>query len=448
MATAVSAALDQRALTDLLAGCARRHGVPGAQLAVHHDGRTVVAEFGEAEFGTGAPVTADTAFPVGSITKAVTAAVVLALVADGDLELDEPVGSHVPGLLVPVAGVSIRQLLSHTGGLPCSPAPEQVAGFSAQRYVRHAARPERMVLPSGSGFSYSNVGYVLLGEVISTVTGMSWGDAVTAVLLRPLGVATDLIGVPGAAASGRRIAAGHSRHPRTGRIRPVRQCLIPAEAAAGALALSAADLVAFGRLHVDGGNPAVLPAEQAALMRDVVPGAVPFGLARGWGLGLAAFGAAPYDWFGHDGNADGTDCHLRIEPACGRVVALTANIGAGSPLWEEVSAQLRSRGVPLEDGLPRSEVWPVATTDCVGTYRNGDLTYQVAPGGPFGLRFSVEGESAEPLVLGADLTFYLRDESSDRWTVGGRFVRDECDGSVNAVQVGGRLGRRCFEALV
>ena len=439
-------ALDQEALAGILADCARRHRVPGAQLAIHRNGRTVAAGYGEAEYGTGRAVTADTAFPVGSITKAVTAAVVLALAADGDLELDDPAGSHVPGLPAATAGITVRQLLSHTGGLPSGPSPEQVAGLSAQRYVRHAARPEMLVLPPGAGFSYSNLGYVLLGEVITAVTGMSWADAVTAVLLRPLGVPTDLAGDLGTG-SGRGIASGHSHHSRTGRIRPVRQCLIPAEAAAGALAMSAADLVRFGLLHVGDGDPAILPAEYAARMRQVVPGAVPFGLAHGWGLGLAAFGAAPYRWFGHDGNADGTDCHLRIDPDAGCVVALTANVGAGSGLWAEVTAELRERGVPLDDGLPQADAWPVTPADCVGAYRNGDLTYRIEPGGSFGLCFSVDGEPAEPLVLDADLTFYLCDESSGRWTVGGRFVRDQRDGPVNAVQVGGRLGRRFSAAF-
>ncbi|MEU4626552.1 serine hydrolase domain-containing protein [Actinoplanes sp. NPDC023801] len=447
MTMTVSAALDEATLAGVLEDCARRHRVPGAQLAVHQAGRTVAVEYGEAEHGSGRAVTADTAFPVGSITKAVTATVVLALAADGDLGLDDPVASHVPGLAAETSGITVRHLLSHTGGLPAGPASEEVTGLSPQRYVRHAARPETLVLRPGTGFSYSNLGYVLLGEVITTVTGMSWAEAVTTMLLRPLGIPADLVGVPGFAGSGRPFAAGHSRHPRTGRIRPVEQCLAAAEVAAGGLALSAVDLVKLGLLHIGGGDPAVLPAEYAAQMRRVVPGAVPFGLAHGWGLGLAVFGTVPHEWFGHAGNADGTDCHLRISPAEGRVVALTTNVGAGSGMWPEVSAELRDRGVPLDDGLPHGDAWPVTAADCVGVYRNGDLTYEITSGGPFGLCFSVDGEPAEPLLLGADRTFYLCDESSGRWTVGGRFVRDRRQGPVNAVQVGGRLGSRCVEAF-
>ena len=438
-------AIDRAALTRILSDLAQRHGVPGAQLAVHAAGETVAVEVGELTYGSGRPMTAAAVFPIGSVTKAVTATAVMALVADGDLELDEPASRHVPGLIGPAAAVTIRQALSHTGGLPCSPAPEQVSGMSAARYLAHACRPAAMVLPPGTAFSYSNVGYVLLGEVMAGVTGMSWADAVDAIVLRPLGVRAELIGGPVADGSGRPVADGHSVHPRTGRVRPVRQSPVAAEAAAGALALGAADLVALGRLHIGGGVPPVLPPADAARMRALVPGAVPFGLACGWGLGLAVFGSPATYWAGHDGNADGTTCCLRIDAEGGRIVALTAGVGPGSgaELWGDVVAELGRRGIPLEDTRPR----PAMAAECVGTYRNGDLTYQVTAGGPLGLQLSVDGEPAENVIVGVGLTFYLEDRDSGRWTMAGRFVRDR-DHAVNSIQIGGRLGRRCIEALV
>jgi len=444
---ALRSALDERAAARILATCARRHHVPGAQLAVHQDGETLAVTFGEDEYGTARPVTPDTAFPVGSITKAVTATTVLALVADGDLELDEPVGDTVPELTGAAARITVRQALSHTGGLPCGPAAEDAAGLSVPRYLERACRPEMMVLPSGTAFSYSNVGYVLLGRLISVVTGMSWDDAVSSIVLEPLGVTPARIGAGGAR---RATAIGHSANARTGRVRPVRQSLPEAESAAGALALSATDLVALGRLHVDDGVPGVLPPRYAARMREVVPGAVPFGLARGWGLGLAAFGAAPDEWFGHDGNADGTGCFWRVDPDGARVVALTCNAGSGHAMWADVTAELRAAGIPVDDAFPVADVsFPgIAAPQCAGTYLNGDLEYRVVTGGPFGLRLGIDGETPENIVVRADLTFHLEDASSGGWTLGGRFVRDHRTGMVNGIQVGGRLGGRRIEALV
>jgi CubicO group peptidase (beta-lactamase class C family) len=445
--SALRTALDERAAAEILARCARRHLVPGAQLAVRQGGRTVTAEFGEAEHGGGPRITRDTAFPVGSITKSVTATTVLALVADGDLELDEPVGLTVPEVTGPAAEATVYQLLSHTAGLPCGPAAEAAAGLPVPRYLAGACRPELMVQPPGTGFSYSNVGYVLLGRMISVVTGMSWADAVTSIVLEPLGVTAGRLGAPGA---GRSVATGHSANVRTGRIRPVRQSLPEAEAAAGALALSAADLVALGRLHLDGGVPAVLPPALATRMRAAVPGAEPFGLARGWGLGLAAFGEFPHEWSGHDGNADGTGCFWRIDPDGARVVALTCNAGSGHAMWADLTAELRAAGIPLDDASSMSGVpfSGAVEPDCAGLYLNGDLEYRVIAGGPFGLRLSIDGEPAENIVVGTELTFYLQDGTTGNWTLGGRFVRDHRSSVVNGIQVGGRLGGRRIEALV
>ena len=77
---------------------ARKHRVPGAQLAVHHEGQTAAGEVGDLEFGTGRRVTRDAAFPVGSITKCFTATVAMILVADGDVDPGLPIGDYVPGL--------------------------------------------------------------------------------------------------------------------------------------------------------------------------------------------------------------------------------------------------------------------------------------------------------------------------------------------------------------
>ncbi len=452
---------DEGSMALLLAACARRHGVPGAQLAWYADGRTLTAEYGVVEHGTGRPVTADTAFPAGSVTKVATATAVLALAADDDVDLDEPVGRLVPGLPHPAADVTARQLLSHTAGLPCGPAAEEVAGLSVPAYLSRVCDPLHRVVVPGTGFSYSNAGYVLLGRLLSAITGMSWADMVTALVLDPLGVPADMIGLPGWAGSGRAVATGHSAHARTGRIRPVLQSLSPAEAAAGALALSASDLVALGRPHVDGGVPAVLPPRLAELMRTVVPGAVPFGLAQGWGLGLAAFGAGPHPWSGHDGNADGTAAYLRIDPAGSRIVALTCTAGSGYAMWTELSARLRAFGLPLgpTETSPKEETGLFAAGDhpgllpartaplCAGSYRNGDVEYLVTEAGPHGLQLGIDGEAPENIVVRADLSFLMEDAATGGWSLGGRFVRDHPGRVMNGIQVGGRLAGRRIAAF-
>lgn len=432
-----------RVCGDVFPALARRHGVPGAQLAVHQDGRTVAVEIGVLEHGSGRPVTAGSAFPVGSISKWVTATVAMALVADGDLELDAPVGECLPGLPEPAARVTLGQLLSHTAGWASDPAGADPAGASLRRYVLDHCRPPNVVAEPGTAFSYSNLGYALVGVLIETVSGMTWREATESVVLRPLGIQPGFVATTGAPASPRPAAVGHSVNRLVGRTRPVAEVLAPADVVAGGLALSAEDLVTLGLLHVGPGRPAVLPAADAGRMRRAAPGAVPFGLADGWGLGLATFGSGPA-WVGHDGNGTGTSSYVRIDPADGVVVALTTNSNTGAGLWVELCAELAAAGVPVPpprtwDAVAGSAAPPPAGA---GTYRNGDMEYVLAVAEDGRLHLSASGDEPTPVGCGPDLTFALRDPATGRHVLGGRFVRDPATGEIDALQIGGRLARR------
>ncbi|NBH05289.1 serine hydrolase domain-containing protein, partial [Amycolatopsis sp. SID8362] len=108
-------------LDAVLDRAARRHRVPGAQLAVLRDGERVVVQTGVEDQDRGTPMTEDSAVPSGSVTKVATATVVMVLVADDDLELDQPVGDAL-GVAGLDRGLTPRRLLSHTSGLPSDPA--------------------------------------------------------------------------------------------------------------------------------------------------------------------------------------------------------------------------------------------------------------------------------------------------------------------------------------
>src|SRR2546430_1986151 len=167
-------------LSETLCALAEKHQVPGAQFAIHRDGHTVAVAVGETEHGSGDPVRRDTAFPVGSITKAFTATVAMVLVADSDLSLDAPISEYLPSLGADrddrCRMITLRQLLSHTSGL--ATGPDTVTSPSIRRYVLDHCRRPSLVLPPRTAFSYSNIGYVLVGHLIEMVTGMSWWEAI------------------------------------------------------------------------------------------------------------------------------------------------------------------------------------------------------------------------------------------------------------------------------
>jgi CubicO group peptidase (beta-lactamase class C family) len=428
-----------------LSSLAAEHRVCGAQLAILHDDETVTMEVGELEYRGGRAVTRDAAFPIGSVSKSFTATLAMILVADGDVDVDAPVGEYLPELGDLGDLLTLRRLLSHTGGFASGPDSADLSSDSLRRYVADHCRVENLMFPPGTGFSYSNMGYVLTGRLIEVITGMSWSEAMTSIVLRPLGITPAFI-CP-AEPYARPMATGHSVNLALGRTQPVRQSLAPAEAPAGALAVSAVDLVALGRIHVPPGVPAVLPPSHAALMRRPVPGADPFGLADGWGLGLAVFHGDGTDWAGHDGNADGTSCYLRIDPEGGWVIALTTNTGTGIGLWQDLLVRLADAGVPLAAEEPRTTPAPPAAAppDRTGVYANGDAEYEVsATGGR--LLLAVDGTEFA-VSTGADgLTFTLLDRSSGRRLPGGRFRRDPDTGQVNGLMVNGRLARRRLDA--
>ena len=440
----VGAPLDPGWLAATLSALAGANQVPGAQLAVHCAGRTVAVEVGELEHGAGIPVTRDTAFPIGSISKAWTATLAMILVSDGDLELDAPLAEYLPALDDLGRALTLEQVLSHTSGLASSPETPELATLSLANYVREHCRVQDLILPPGTGFSYSSRNYVLVGHLIETITGMSWWEAMESILLRPLGIEATAVGATARARCGRPAATGHSVNTTLGRTRPVHQSLVPAEAPAGALAMSAVDLVALGLMHVGPSFPELLPAHYAAQMRRGVPGADPFGLADGWGAGLAVFRDEDREWAGHDGNANGTACYLRIDPAGGRVVALTTNANTGSYLWEELRAELGKANLPL--GAPRcgpSRQAPVAPpAGCVGRYANSSTEYLVISGDDGGMYLANGDELLARLAFYDEEIFALQDLGSGRELHLGRFLRDPTTGQVDQLLIGGRLARR------
>jgi CubicO group peptidase (beta-lactamase class C family) len=428
----------RRELQHRLDTLARAHRVPGAQLVLDTGSEMVAVHTGTADVATGASFTAETAVPLGSLTKPWTAALVLLLADDGDVDLDDPVGDYLPGLRE-VPAVTVRQLLSHTSGLPTGPDSDTAARTTAAHYLSSVCTARDLLFAPGTGFSYSNAGYVAAGRLAETVTGMPWHEAVGALLLEPMGITPAFLGMT---ATGRPVAAGHALNTATGRARPVQQNLAPLEAPAGALSASAVDLSALGRALA--GQMLSLPSGVVKQMSHAEPATDAGALADGWGLGLALFQQGDRTWCGHDGNAQGTSCHLRVEPDSGVVVAFTGNAGAATALWRELAEDLaRIAGVRVPAAIaPANAGDPVALPDCVGTYANGGLQYRVALEPDGSPTLSVDGDLPLPLLCYADLSCDLVDPVTGRREPGGRFHRDPDTGVIDRVQISGRTARR------
>jgi D-alanyl-D-alanine carboxypeptidase len=164
------------------------------------DGRDLTATSGVADLASRRPVSPNGYFRIASVTKAFVATVILQLAGDGRLSLDDTVERRLPGV---VSGngdngraITIRQLLQHTSGIHDDyPDYTSAKDFYQHRYDTYT--PEQTVARAmrhrpdfrpGTGWSYSNTGYVLLGMIIHRVTGHPWHEEVRDRISRPLGL--------------------------------------------------------------------------------------------------------------------------------------------------------------------------------------------------------------------------------------------------------------------
>ncbi|KZC17757.1 serine hydrolase [Rhodanobacter sp. FW510-R12] len=151
--------------------------VPGASLLVLKDGKPVVRRgYGLANLEDNERATPTTNYRLASVSKQFTAAAILLLAEDGRLRLDDPVRRWLPTLPESTAAVTLRQLLSHTGGLVDYEdliAPGTTAQVSDDDVLRLLSATPKTYFTPGTAYRYSNSGYVLLGLVVERASGIS-----------------------------------------------------------------------------------------------------------------------------------------------------------------------------------------------------------------------------------------------------------------------------------
>jgi len=204
----------QRELDSALARLVAVDG-PGLVVGISRNGTQVEQlSRGLARLGTTRPLTATTPIYVASLTKTFTAAGIARLVEQGKLRFDDPMERYLPELGVILRGATIRQVLTHTSGLPDHLAgrTDSVAGWTNRDVLRWLLAHPSETTPRGA-VRYSNSGYVLLATVIERVAGISYAEFLNREFLGPLGMtSTGVITrddpAPGALARSYRRVAG------------------------------------------------------------------------------------------------------------------------------------------------------------------------------------------------------------------------------------------------
>jgi serine-type D-Ala-D-Ala carboxypeptidase/endopeptidase len=173
----------------------QRGGYPGLAYGIVAGGRLVHARgLGERSLGGAAP-DATTVFRIASMTKSFTASAVLALRDDGALALDDPAEEYVPELrgmrpaTADSAPITLRRLLTMTAGFPTDdPWGDRQQGLPLPEFGKLLAGGVSFAWAPGIRFEYSNLGYAILGRVITAVTGMEYPHFIRDRLLAPLGM--------------------------------------------------------------------------------------------------------------------------------------------------------------------------------------------------------------------------------------------------------------------
>jgi CubicO group peptidase (beta-lactamase class C family) len=282
-----------RAVDGLVARAQADGRVPTLVAAVVRDGSLAHL----ARSGTG-PADPHVQYRIGSITKTMTAVLVLQLRDAGRLALDDPLDRHLPG--TPVGQVTLRQLLGHVSGLRREPAGswwERAPGRDLAALL-DGIGPDALTHPPYRRFHYSNLAYGLLGAVVHRATGEQWRALVDRWLLGPLGMrrTTYLPEQP--------YARGYVVHPWHGTLREEPRHDSLAMAPAGQLWSTPADLARWAGFLADP-DPAVLaPATMAEMC---VPVAIrdPDQWASGYGLGVELWRVGERIYAGHAGSMPG-----------------------------------------------------------------------------------------------------------------------------------------------
>jgi CubicO group peptidase (beta-lactamase class C family) len=191
--TCATLALSQSSLDSAVAEYVKaemeRQHIPGLALLVTRDGKVVRSEgFGLANVEVQVPVKPETIFQSGSVGKQFTATAVMMLVEAGKIGLNDPLTKYFPEAPPSWKNVTVRELLSHTGGFGDYPKDFNFRKDWTEPQLLKLVESIPLAYPPGTKWEYSNLGYLTLGILIHRVSGEFYGDFLRQRIFQPLGM--------------------------------------------------------------------------------------------------------------------------------------------------------------------------------------------------------------------------------------------------------------------
>ena len=354
--------MDYDALRMELRRLMRRHDVPGVALGILENGHAHTICEGVTSVDNPLPVTADTLFQVGSVTKTMTATIIMRLVERHEIDLDAPVRRYVPEFRLAdedaAVAVTIRHLLTHTAGWPGDYGVDTGWGDDAvERFVEKMAQlPQRT--PVGALWSYNNGAFILAARVIEKITGLPYEDAAATLLLEPLGMHDSLFFPHDVML--RRFTVGHAVHD-GGAAVVAPWAMERNGSAAGGLCSTVLDQLRYACFHLGDGTAddgsRILSSASLEQMRTPLVATADEGLMERVGLSWMIRDIGGLRVISHGGMTNGHVSTFWLVPERGLAFTCLSNAYAGYLLDAALTAWVLERALGIVD----TERRPAAT---------------------------------------------------------------------------------------
>jgi CubicO group peptidase (beta-lactamase class C family) len=430
----------------------KRLDVRGVAVGIWHKGREQVAGFGLTSVENPLPVTPDTLFQTGSISKTFTATLLMMLVEQGKVDLDAPVRRYIRDFRVQDEGVSkkvtVRHLLTHMGGW----VGDYFNNFgdgddSLEKAVKDLARLPQ-VQPLGMIWSYNNTGFNVASRIIEVVTKKPYERAVQELLFDPLGLGMSFF-YPSDILFTHRFVVGHQKVK--GKVQVARPWAIGrAGNGVGGVVSTVRDLLKYARFHMGNGKKGLISGKSLRAMRVPQADMGPRGM-----MGITWFirDAGKFNVYAHGGATNGQQAYFFFIPNKDFACAILTNSDDGGIItaglynliletyFKIVSISLETMELPAKE-LKEFEGRYRIGTECFDIKVTGKhLMYHHIPLGGFPMPDTPPGPAMPPMRF----QFYKKDKivglDEPYKGVLGDIIRDE-KGRVDYFRVGGRAHKK------
>ena len=429
----------------------KRLSIPGVAVGIWHKGKEHAAGFGVTSVENPLPVTSDTLFQVGSISKTFTGTLLMQLAEQGKIDLDAPVRKYIKDLKLRdenvAKQVTTRHLLTHTGGWVGDYFNDFGNGDNAlAKMVKDIAKLPQ-VMPLGKIWSYNNAGFNIASRLIEIVTGKSYEQAAQEMLLDPLSLRMSFFFPSDILITYRFVTGHYNRGKKIFVSRP--WAIGRAGNGVGGVVSTVKDLLAYARFHMGNGNHVIKHKTLKAMRVPQVS------MGRRGKMGITWFISPSSDLirYSHGGATHGQQAIFMFIPEKDFGITILTNSDNGGVLNTNSLTLALELYCNIKPVLPQ----PIKTSakelkEYAGSYRigieafdlkikNGYLIYHHIPLGGFPTPDSPPGPATPPMRI----AFYDKDQAigldEPLKNTFGDFIRDE-KGRVEFFRIGGRAHKK------